>query len=117
MNRWIEPLRGVELISMYPPEIVAFAVGVQMRTPGSEGAPQFANAETQPPNKKMNNADNRRFMGTYRLEICVHRAASVSALRMPALFSVAAVYFFLEGRSAASGEQHNAESTVLSCSP
>src|SRR5436305_15335242 len=104
MNRWIEPLCGVELISMYPPEIVAFAVGVQLRRPGSEGAPQVANAETKPPNKKMNNADNRRFMGTYRVEICVHRAASVSALRMPALFSVAAAYFFPRGRLAASSE-------------
>jgi len=77
---------------MYPPEMVAFAVGVQMRTPGSDGALQPANADTQLADNKMSNAENRRFMGPHGIQEFASAFSLPSALRMPAMFSVAADY-------------------------
>src|SRR5882724_12443187 len=90
MKRWIDPLFGVELISMYGPEMVAFEVGVQMRTPGSAGALQSAKADREKPNSRVTSAPTRRFMGPYGLRNLRARALPISAFRMPALFRVAA---------------------------
>ena len=71
MILWIAPLAEVELTSMYAPEVVAYAVGVQMRTPGLAAALQSAKADTKLADNRRTNAQKRRLMGALMTQIYV----------------------------------------------